>query len=159
MLISRLAHRFFSYPEFVLSGRNTFISLKRITGSFSCFRCLIFKVLCAPFFFRSAWLFYHIFLALSRTFFQKLFLKSFSILSHRFRFVKNFFALSGSELFYLTTTNQGLSRFFSAPLSAWLFYHAFFLLSTPFFIFFRLFARFVNFACFIHNLSTIVYYQ
>ena len=73
MLISRLAHCFFSYPEFVLSGRNTFISLKRITGSFSCFRCLIFKVLCAPFFFRSAWLFYHIFLALSRTFFSEAF--------------------------------------------------------------------------------------
>ena len=77
MLISRLAHCFFVSPEFVLSGWNTFIFLKMITGSFSCFRCLIFKVLCAPLFFRSAWLFYHIFLALSRTFFRSFFSRAF----------------------------------------------------------------------------------
>ena len=49
--------------------RNTFISLKRITGSFSCFRCLIFKVLCALFFS----------------------VKRLTILSHLSMFVKNFF--------------------------------------------------------------------
>ena len=69
MLISRLALRFFGFPEFVLSGWNTFIFLKRITGSFSCFRCLIFKVLCALFFS----------------------VKRLTILSHFVVFVKNFF--------------------------------------------------------------------
>ena len=82
MLISRLAHRFFSYPEFVLSGWNTFIFLKRITGSFSCFRCLIFKVLCAPFFLP----------------------KCLTILPHLLGFVKNFFSEAFSqELFYSIT--------------------------------------------------------
>ena len=133
MLISRLAHRFFSYPEFVLSGWNTFISLKRITGSFSCFRCLIFKVLCAPFFFRSAWLFYHIFLALSRTFFRSFFsraflfyhtvsglsrtfllslVRNFSILPQPIKVCQDFFPLRWA-LDYSTTLSPSCQRLFS----------------------------------------------
>ena len=161
MLISRLALSLFWFPGVCPLRLEYFVFLKRITGSFSCFRCLIFKVLCALFFLSSAWLFYHISLCLSRTFFRsfsEVFSeKSFSILSHLSMFVKNFFALTFAELFYLTTTNQGLSRFFSAPLSAWLFYHVFSLLSTPFFAFFRLFPRFVRSVGFLHNLSTSVY--
>ena len=134
MLISRLAHRFFSYPEFVLSGWNTFISLKRITGSFSCFRCLIFKVLCAPFFFRSAWLFYHIFLALSRTFFRSFFsraflfyhtvsglsrtfllslVRNFSILPQPIKVCQDFFPLRWA-LDYSTTLFLSCQRLFSS---------------------------------------------
>ena len=96
MLISRLALLLFWFPGVCPLRLEYFVFLKRITGSFSCFRCLIFKVLCALFFLSSAWLFYHISLCLSRTFFRsfsEVFSeKSFSILSHLSMFVKNFFA-------------------------------------------------------------------
>ncbi len=112
MLISRLAHCFFGFPEFVLSGRNTFIFLKRITGSFSCFRCLIFKVLCALFFSVKRLTILSHFVVFVKNFFQKFFgsfsEKSFSILSHLSMFVKNFFALTFRGTF-LSYHNQ--SRF------------------------------------------------
>ena len=106
--------------------------------------------------------------------------KRLTILPHLSMFVKNFFPEVFSwELFYSITPfsvcqelfSLSFSRNFSIlpqplkvcqdffPLSpsAWLFYHAFSLLSTPFFIFFRLFPRFVRFVGFLHNLSTSVY--
>ena len=62
-----------------------------------------------------------------------------------------------TELFYLITTTGGLSRFFSLRLALTYDTTSLPLLSTPFFLFFRLFPSFVYSDIFIHNLSTSVY--
>ena len=93
MLISRLALLLFWFPGVCPLRLEYFVFLKRITGSFSCFRCLIFKVLCAPFSpVKRLTILPHLSMFV-KNFFSEVFLESFSILSHRFRFVKNFFAL------------------------------------------------------------------
>ena len=148
MLISRLALSLFWFPGVCPLRLEYFHIPQKDYGFLFLFSLFNFQGPVRSVFFPSAWLFYHTFRCLSRTFFSEVFIESFSILSHRFRFVKNFFSQLFAELFYLTTTTQGLSRFFSAPLSAWLFYHAFSLLSTPFSSFFRLFSRFGNFILF-----------
>ena len=92
------------------------------------------------------------FVVFVKNFFQKFFgsfsEKSFSILSHLSMFVKNFFALTFRGTFLSYHNHSRFVKIFSAPLSAWLFYHAFSLLSTPFFAFSPYFSRFVKSALF-----------
>jgi len=104
--------------------------------------------------------------------------KCLTILPHLLGFVKNFFSEAFSqELFYSITPFPVCQELFcSLWFGTFLSYHnqsrfvkIFFrsverLTILPCFLppvnaFFRFFTRFVNFACFIHNLSTIVYYQ
>ena len=107
MLISRLALLLFWFPGVCPLRLEYFVFLKRITGSFSCFRCLIFKVLCALLFCQ-ALDYFTTSSRLCQELFPEVFLESFSILSHRFRFVKNFF-LSAFRGIFLSYHNQ--SRF------------------------------------------------
>ena len=114
----RLALRFFWFPGVCPLRLEYFVFLKRITGSFSCFRCLIFKVLCAPlsskaldYFTTSSWL-------CQELFFGSFFLRAFLFYHTVSGLSRTFFSRLAAELFYLSTTTQGLSRFFSAPLSA-----------------------------------------
>ena len=133
MLISRLALSLFWFPGVCPLRLEYFVFLKRITGSFSCFRCLIFKVLCAPFssvkrltilphllmfvnnFFRSffwrAFQFYHTVSGLSRTFFA-LPVRNFSILPQPLKVCQDFFPLR-LALDYNTTLSSSCQRFFS----------------------------------------------
>ena len=91
MLISRLALLLFWFPGVCPLRLEYFVFLKRITGSFSCFRCLIFKVLCAPFSsVKRLTILPHLSMFV-KNFFRSFFLESFSILSHLSMFVKNFF--------------------------------------------------------------------
>ena len=92
MLISRLALSLFWFPGVCPLRLEYFVFLKRITGSFSCFRCLIFKVLCAPF---SS-------------------VKRLTILSHLSMFVKNFFSeVFSGELFNSITPFPACQELFS----------------------------------------------
>ena len=155
MLISRLALSLFWFPGVCPLRLEYFVFLKRITGSFSCFRCLIFKVLCAPFssvkrltilphlsmfvnnFFRSffwrAFQFYHTVSGLSRTFFA-LPVRNFSILPQPLKVCQDFFPLR-LALDYNTTLSSSCQRFFS--------------------LFFAFFHGLVIIACFIHRFSTL----
>ena len=134
MLISRLALSLFWFPGVCPLRLEYFVFLKRITGSFSCFRCLIFKVLRAPFssvkrltilshlsmfvknffsevFFWRAFQFYHTVSGLSRTFFA-LPVRNFSILPQPLKVCQDFFPLR-LALDYNTTLSPSCQRLFS----------------------------------------------
>ena len=141
-------------------ARNTFIFLKRITGSFSCFRCLIFKVLCALFFSVKRLTILSHFVVFVKNFFQKFFgsfsEKSFSILSHLSMFVKNFFRshFRGTFLSYHNQSRfvkiffRSVERLTILPRFLPL-VNAFFLFSSPFFAvceFCQFFQHFLHFS-------------
>ena len=122
MLISRLALLFFWFPGVCPLRLEYFHIPQKDYGFLFLFSLFNFQGPVRSLFSVKRLTILSHFVVFVKNFFQKFFgsfsKKSFSILSHLSMFVKNFFALTFAELFYLTTTTQGLSRFFSAPLSA-----------------------------------------
>ena len=156
MLISRLALLLFWFPGVCPLRLEYFHIPQKDYGFLFLFSLFNFQGPVRSVFFRSAWPFYHIFSALSRTFFSEVFLESFSILSHRFRFVKNFFALTfrGTFLSYHNHSRfvkiffRSVERLTILPRFLPL-VNAFFLFSSPFFAvceFCQFFQHFLHFS-------------
>ena len=153
MLISRLALTLFWFPGVCPLRLEYFHIPQKDYGFLFLFSLFNFQGPVRSLFFCQALDYFITFRCVCQELFSEVFRKFFrkelfnSITS--FDVCQELFSLSlFAELFYLTTTNQGLSRFFSAPLSAWLFDHAFSLLSTPFVTFSPYLSRFVKSALF-----------
>ena len=95
MLISRLAHCFFGFPEFVLSGQEYFHIPQKDYGFLFLFSLFNFQGPVRSLFSVKRLTILSHFVVFVKNFFQKFFgnfsEKSFSILSHLSMFVKNFF--------------------------------------------------------------------